>query len=243
MITGINKRLVGIALLLAFALTSTYSAVAAPEGIMNYTQLASQTKQPLAGAPITAQGGNITTLSISMNSQTKTWQGFVGNLSANLTLEDTTGDKMYFWNVTNISGEIYASRNGTIDWNYISVQNDCAVDEDLTGKGSDRVSKTFDPSSNTVNFSVGTIAINSSTSCSALPNVNNTKQKQLGTNLFENVILTRGTTPNGNQSIYVGILQDSGVNGFDGQMYNFQLLLPVNRTSGFTTYYLYAEIE
>jgi hypothetical protein len=241
-IIKIPRRLVALALLLFMGITSITAAYAEPEGA-NYTVLYSETKTPTNGTPITAQGGNITHLSVITNSQTKTWQGFVGNITGNLTLSDASNNRLYSWNLTNISGQIYASRNGTINWNQISVQNDCSVDEDLTGKGSDRVSKTFDPSANNISYSVGNIQINASTTCAALPNVNDTKQKQLGTYLFENTILTRGTVPNGNQSIYVGILQANGVNGFDGQYYNFQLLVPVNKTSGFTTYYLYAELQ
>ncbi|MEM4266337.1 MAG: hypothetical protein QXX65_04655 [Candidatus Woesearchaeota archaeon] len=222
------------------ALVNATAVLATPEGVQNITIIDSQRRTPAGPSQIVAQGGNITTLSIAIQHQTRGWQGFVGNLTANLTLEDASGERMFAWNITNISGEIYASRNGTIDWNLISVQNDCSVDEELTGKGSDRVSKTFKPSANTVNFSVGTIQFNSSTTCAAWPFVNNSRQTT--TNLFENILLSRGTTPNGNQSIYVGILQD-GVSGYDGNTYNFQLLVPVNRTSGFTTYYIYAEIE
>lgn len=229
-----------LVVLLFIGLAGINVAFAMPGGVDNITILDSQRREPGPGTQISAQGGNITTLSISTRSQTKNWQGFVGNITGSIILEDASNSSLYAWNLTNISGEIYASRNGTIDWSYISVQNDCEVDEELTGKGSDRVSKTFSPSANTVNFSVGTIQINSSTSCAVLPFVNNSKQKT--TNLFENILLTRGTTPNGNQSIYVGILEN-GVHGYDGQVYNFQILVPVNKTSGFTTYYIYAEIE
>jgi hypothetical protein len=176
-----------------------------------------------------------------VNTQTQVWQGFAGNITGNLVLDDSSGDRFYSWNLSNVSGEIYASRNSTVDWNIINVQNDCTVDESLTGTKSDRVNRTYTASSNTVNFSVGTIAINSSTACATMPFVNGTRQT--ATNLFENTILTRGNVSNGNQSIYVGILQANGVAGFDQQEYNFQLLVPVNRTTGFTTYYMYAELD
>jgi hypothetical protein len=71
--------------------------------------------------------------------------------------------------------------------------------------------------------------------------------------MFENLILSaehNNATPQqgnfvvgGNQSIYTGILQLNNVHGFDGQMYNFQLLVPVNRTSGFNQYFFYAELN
>ncbi|MEM2915975.1 MAG: hypothetical protein QXT19_01265, partial [Candidatus Woesearchaeota archaeon] len=87
---------------------------------------------------------------------------------------------------------------------------------------------------------VGKIEINSSTACSALPFVNGSRQKT--TNFFENLIL-RTATGATNETIYTGLLEVDGTSGFDGGEYNFQLLVPVNKTTGFTTYYLYAEIE
>ncbi len=238
-----SKRALALALLLIAMLLQASSALALPEGLDNITIVDSQTRTPRQGAPLTAQGGNITWLNISVSSKTIAWQGFVGNLTnSGLVLEDASGDRFYTWNLTNVSGEIYASRNSSIYWYNIWPQNVCAVDEELTGKGGDRVSKTFEASANTVNFSVGTVLINSSTACAALPNVNNTKQKQLGTNFFENIILTTSTGAI-NSTIYAGILEQDGTAGFDHGYYNFQLLVPVNKTSGFTTYYLYAEIE
>lgn len=238
-----KKAVLVLAISLLIAAVGANAVLATPEGVTNITILASQQKSPQGGVAIAAQGGNITSLNIASVTQSKAWQGFVGNISANLSLSDAAGSKMYMWNVTNISGELYASRNSSINWNNIYVVNNCDVDEILTGQGSDRVSKTFDPSANTVNFSVGTIAINSSTACAALPNVNNTKQKQLGSNLFENVILSPQQGTLQNITIYTGILQDQFVHGYDSQDYNFQLLVPVNKTSGFTTYYIYAELE
>ena len=243
MIINVKRRLLGIALLLIVTLVSANAVLAVPEGLDNTTIVDSQTRGIRQGAPITAQGGNITWLNVSLRSQTSAWQGFVGNITnSGLVLDDSSGDRFYSWNLTNVSGEIYASRNSSIYWTNIWPQNVCAVDEDLTGHKSDRTSKTFDASANTVNFTVGNIAINSSSACSALPNVNNTKQKQLGTNFFENIILTTSNTAL-NSTIYTGILQQEGTAGFDSGYYNFQLMVPVNVTSGFNTYYLYAEIE
>jgi hypothetical protein len=237
----VSNRVLCIALLISLLLISAEAAFAAPEGVYNITRLASERRTPLGGTQVSAQGGNVTTLSIVSKSQSTAWQGFVGNISGSIVLDNAANSTFYSWNITNITGEIYASRNSSINWNIIYAVNDCAVDEDLTGKNSERTSKTFTANDNTVNFSVGTIAINSSSACAALTNINNTKQKQLGTNLFENVILINSNSST-NSTIYTGVLQN-GVAGFDSQLYNFQLLVPVNHTSGFSTYYIYAELD
>ena len=243
MVTKINGIVLVIALLLIVSLMSANAVLAVPEGLDNITIIDSQTNTPTLGAPVTAQGGNITWLNISLKSQTGAWQGFVGNITnSGLVLDDTSGDRFYSWNLTNTSGEIYASRNSSIYWYNIQPQNICAVDELLTGSGSDKTSRTYTASANTVNFSVGAILINSSSACSALPNVNNTVQSTLGTNFFENIILTTSSTAL-NSTIYTGILQQAGTAGFDTGYYNFQLLVPVNSTSGLNTYYIYAEIS
>ncbi|MEM4243025.1 MAG: hypothetical protein QXM31_03940, partial [Candidatus Woesearchaeota archaeon] len=84
------------------------------------------------------------------------------------------------------------------------------------------------------------LVVNASSVCTAWPYVNDSKQS--GTYLFENTILTAGTVPNGNQSIYVANFEYQ-TNGFDTLLYDFQMLVPVNRSSKFTTYCLYAELE
>jgi hypothetical protein len=237
----ITRGVLGIALLLFITIASSAAVLAVPEGLDNITAISSETRTAKGGAPITAQGGNITKLNISVISQTIAWQGFAGNITnSGLVLDDSSGDRFYSWNLTNISGEIYASRNASLYWSNIYPQNVCAVDEFLTGRGSDRTSRTFTASANTINFSVGTIAINSSSACSAKPYVNGSKQTT--TNFFENLILSTSTGAL-NSTIYTGILQADGTAGFDQGYYNFQLLVPVNKTTGFTTYYLYAELE
>lgn len=233
--------------LLFISMAGAMSVFAIPEGVDNITIYNSTRRGALGGAPITAQGGNISLINITARRQTISWQGFAGNITGSLVLDDASSSRFYQWNLTNITGEIYFSRNASINFNIIYPQNNCTIDEILTGPRADRVSRTFFNNTNTVNFSVGTIAINSSTACSAKPFVNSTAQSS--TNLFENVILSAETNNEtnfsigGNQSIYVGILQDLGTAGFDTKFYNFQVLVPVNRSSGFATYFVYAEVD
>jgi hypothetical protein len=239
------QRAIRLALLLFLVVGAIATAFAAPEGIEEITILSSERRTPSVAKNITAQGGNITRLNISASTQTIAWQGFAGNISGSIVLDDASGDRFYRWNLTNISGEIYASRNSTLVFTSIFAVNDCTVDESLTGTRADRVNRTYSKSSNFVNFSVGAIAINTTTACAAYPFVNSSLQSSA--KLFQNAILTPdGNLLNGSQinnSIYAGILQDFFVAGFDFQHYNFQLLVPVNRTSSFNTYAIYAELD
>jgi hypothetical protein len=229
-------------------LFSTLSVVVAavPEGVDEVTILSSERRTAPPPRNISAQGGNISRIRVNASQTTPAWQGFAGNISGQIVLDDASGDRFYRWNLTNISGEIYASRNSTLVFTSIFAVNDCTVDEIFTGSGvRDRVNRTYFSNSNFVNFSVGTIAINTTTACAAYPFVNSSLQAT--TKLFQNTILTPdGNLLNGSQinnSIYAGILQDFGVAGFDFQHYNFQLLVPVNRTSTFLQYSIYAELD
>ncbi len=209
-----------------------------PEGILNYTIEQTQTRAPQAqGLPITAYGGNITWLHINLVQQTKSWQGFVGNASGEITLDDTASETLYSWNVTNMSGEIYASTNCSIDWTTVAALNDCAVDDPLTGTGADSASNTFTPSSNALTYTILTTTIAAGTACAAWPYVNDLPQSVD----FENVILE--TSNGSNQTIYSAIINGSEPIGFDGEQFDYQMLVPVNQTAGSTTYCLYAEID
>lgn len=213
-----------------------------PEGVTNYTILKTETRAKNPPLAITAVGGNITWLRINQLQQTRRWQGFVGNISGQLVLDDASNNTMYAWNVSNISGEIYASTNCSIDWNYVTPQNDCAVDNVLTGTGADSVSNTYAPSSNANTYQILNLAINASSTCTAYPYLNDTPQT--ASTLFENIILAAGanaTTTNG--TIYAADIQQYEATGFDYQEYDYQMLVPVNASTGTTTYCLYAEID
>jgi hypothetical protein len=214
-----------------------------PIGVENYTIRKTETKtQNPAGLPITAVGGNITWLQINQLAQTRRWQGFVGNISGKLVLDDASNNTMYSWNVSNITGEIYASTNCSIDWNAVTPQNDCSIDNVLTGIGADSVSNTYTASNNTKTYQILNLVINGSSACTAYPYVNDSQQT--GQNLFENIILAAGTNASAtNQTIYAADIEGTEPLGFDGEQFDFQMLVPVNVTTGTTTYCLYAEID
>jgi hypothetical protein len=238
-----------ILFLLFFAFgVSAVIVQAAPEGVFSVAIRNSERRTANASVNVSAQGGNITRLNVSFNSQTSAWQGFAGNISGNIVLDDATGDHFYTWTLFNVSGEIYASRNTSLNFNTIYPTINCSVDQvGMTGIGADRTNRTYSEFFNVRNFSVGTIAINSSTACAARPYVNSSNQTS--TSLYENIILnseTSNTTQLNvtiNNTIYVGILELDGTTGFDAQQYNFQLLVPVNKSVTITTYAFYAELD
>jgi hypothetical protein len=227
----------------------TYAAIAfaAPEGVSSVVVRDSE-RRTANSTNVSAQGGNITRLNVTVSVQTSAWQGFAGNISGNLVLDDASGDRFFAWTLFNVSGEIYMSRNNTLNFNTVYPTINCSVDQTgMTGIGADRTNRTYIAFFNARNFSVGTIVINSSTACAARPYVNSSNQTS--TILYENIILNSETNNESffnktiNNTIYVGILELDGTTGFDGQQYNFQLLVPVNKSTTFSTYAVYAELD
>lgn len=184
-----------------------------------------------AGTPgnATAQGGNITLVNLTGRGRVRAWQGFYGQVAGNFSLEDTTGDVLYSWDITNHTGEVYASRFSTIDFTTVEGVTNCTVDEDLTGPGRERTNRTF--TNATVNFTVGDININAS--CRTFTYVNNASS----TNWEEIIINATGVT-----SIYVVKINES-TSAFDGSLQDYQMIVPDNRTAATTVYYFYTEFD
>jgi hypothetical protein len=72
---------------------------------------------------INAMAGNLTQLSITALSQTRTWQGYYGDISATITLDDAQNFTMYDWYDAEPQGEIYAATATVPDWSTIHCFN------------------------------------------------------------------------------------------------------------------------
>ena len=71
-----------------------------------------------------AMAGNITELSVNTEfSITQSWQGYFGNVSGTIQLADNGDNVMYNWSLASPEGEIYASTNNSVVWNYIQCFN------------------------------------------------------------------------------------------------------------------------
>lgn len=124
-----------MALLLPFAAF----AASAPTAPSTLTQGPSSTFDESNYAPIgtNAIAGNITQLTIKGISQTRAWQGYYGNVSGTITLDDANNNTFYNWTAAEPRGYIYASIQsiGTPDWSNVV----CG----LTGTGSNNKATNF----------------------------------------------------------------------------------------------------
>ncbi len=224
-----TRYIVGIILFL-IAVSAVAVIATDPDGA-TITAGTPQTKTPTAPGSILAEGGNVTPANLAASSKTKSWQGFWGNVSGNLTLEDTAADIFYDWNITNKTGEVLASRNSSIDFTTIAGVEVCTVDEDLTGNGNDATSKTFTNAS--VNFEIAGTTITEA--CHTYTFVSSGAQ----TTDFEEII----TSATGVTSIYVTRINASAI-GFDGGTTDYQIIVPENKTKNTVdTYYFWVEFD
>jgi len=193
------------------------------------------TAAPKEATSVTAKGGNITAMNFSVETQTYYWQGFFGNVSGNIVLDDAAGNTFYDWAVSAPAGELYASRGSAIQWDNIICANSTHVasEEVLTGDGSDSVSNTF-TSNNTQEFYVGTVRFPVDNCSYATKTYNSSGVK--GT--FEEILLYDDDS----DLIYTTIIQnDAG--GFNQQTVDFQILVAENGTDASSTpYYFFIEL-
>ena len=226
------KRLLIVAIMLIALSAAT--AYAQPTGAKVTQGAQERGTVSITPGNATAAGGNITPVNLTSKTITEAWHGFYGQIVGNITLEDSAGFRMYAWAFNQTGGEMFASRSNAVSWAVIAAHNDCTIDQDLTGTGSDRTNMTFTPSANTA-FTVGGVPIGANSACTTYTYVNNASQAAD----FEEVILFDNST---NTSVYTCLLE-LDTTGFDGGAYDFQIIVPDNRTTAVETYYFYAELS
>lgn len=187
-----------------------------------------------------AQGGNVTGLNIHALTVTQSWQGYYGNVTGTVTLQDSRNYTFYNWSAAQPSGEIYATRNSSVSFADIN----CSGLANLTNEETFLGQSASDPDSvrNTFNrlvhpsFTVGSMTIPANNCNSTNGYVNNNSQ----TGNFVMVLLN-----NKHNMIYTTIINNS-VTGYDGAPHDFELLVGENEKTGnigATAYYFFVELS
>lgn len=117
------NRILLISVLLV-VLLSAFAIAAEPFGAtVTPTTPSDRGSADAAGSDTNAIAGNITNMDVSGFTITQSWQGYFGNVTGVITLEDSAGNVMYNWSESSPEGEIFASTNSSITWNYIQCFN------------------------------------------------------------------------------------------------------------------------
>lgn len=233
-----NAMKIVIFVIAIFGILSFVMAVPSGPDTVNVTS--NETKSANAAQEVNISGGYIATLNLTATVQNIKWKAFVGWINGMFTLDDSAGSTIYDWQLTTISGEVYATRSSSsVTWSGIT----CSTPSDLENENivlshsgiDDNITATFDDTTHSA-FSVGSSVINAN-SCRTLNTyVNNVSQDDE----FEEVILDDGSS-----LIYATILEQD-IPGFDGNDYDFQMIVPENASIYFnsaTPYYLYVELS
>ena len=228
---------------------------AIPEGPDSISRGVSERKT-LAGGGSTqqAEGGNITPLFISTERVTKRWQGYYGNISGGILLDDAAGNSLYSWGLAEPSGEIYASNYSTVTWTNIDCINFTTNTSVLKynvselnafigyGEGEqgflDSINGTFNQTfgNDGSTFQVGSRTINNADNCSMVTLYNASGYQ---TDLYREVLLTDNT------SIIFTALISQNKRGFNNIIADFQMIVGVNGTVDGTVrnYYFFVELS
>ena len=222
---------------------------ATPQGPTSISTVLNETRSNTAPIALNISGGYISTLNINATTQNVRWKGHVGNVTGKLSLDDGNGSTFFDWTLSTITGEIYATRNSTTPlWTNLRCANATLLERENVlmnhTSADDNISKTFNGTTH-ASFVAGSVAFGANT----CPTLNTYRNNVTQDTDFEEMALTdlnstaNFTTTNGN-IIYTTILE-SDLAGFDGNTYDFQLLIPENGAPGFssaTTYYIYVEL-
>lgn len=214
---------------------------AVPSGpIITFNQTYNYT--PQVAAQITTPGGSFTTLFINATTQTPRWKAYVGNVTGKLALDDANTKSIFDWSLTSITGEVYATRNTSVDWSSITCANTAVIEnEDLSLNMSieapDTINKTFSYQVHR-SFYVGTVYIQNSTCRSLATYIDDSAQIINETAKFQEMLLMDTSL----KMVYATLINQN-TTGFNGQKYDFQMIVPENEFQVTpSTYYLYVEL-
>jgi hypothetical protein len=79
--------------------------------------IANKTRRTVGGPTSTsAAAGNVSQLTLTGSSTTQTWQGYYGNVTGMIRLDNAANQAMFTWRMPYPSGEIYASEISSVNW-------------------------------------------------------------------------------------------------------------------------------
>ena len=247
-----TKELLLAGAFLVILLWGMVAVFAAPLGPNTVSLInSSRRADTTTGQIVYAEAGNVTELNINDIIITTNWQGYYGNVSGNIVLDDAEGSSMYNWNLADPQGEIYAANTTVTSFATVSCVNLASnglsgnlnesileTNYNISTNAADGISETFNWTY-AGSFQVGTKTINAAGSCPLVyTNVNDAGQARD----FPEVILG---ADNNATLIFTALLNQS-IDGFktgSNDKYDFQMLVAENGGNPSTTpYYFYVEL-
>jgi hypothetical protein len=237
-----------IILVIALALLSLKVLAADPTGPESIERGADERRPTADPIAVQAQAGNVTALTINATKITSRWQGYYGNITGTITLDDANNATMYSWEIASPQGEIYAVNDSTTPtWGDIVCFNfsKTSAEQNVTLSGlqdslgmnstdADTVNKTFNHTFKG-SLTVGSVTLTEGDGCQV---VSLNVEDKYDAAKFNETILTDNTT----KIIYTALLEQDAT-GFQGSNLDFQMIVGENGdTTEATSYYFYVEL-
>lgn len=186
-----------------------------------------------------AQAGNVTALTIEAISITESWQGYYGNVTGTITLDDSSNFTFYNWSQASAQGEIFASRASSVTWASIRCATEGEVTTEETALGqdatdADAVNNTFSNATNHPGFDIGATPIVAD-DCWATNAFDNTGAQN---SYYYQMLLHDGA------NIVYSTLLDGPQTAFNGHTADFQLLVGEDGhgNTATTPYFFFVEL-
>jgi hypothetical protein len=241
-----KKGLVFFLLLACVSLSFFPSILADPSG-------ASISGAVTANGPIVSNGtrsdprATITTLALNSLQQDQHWKAYVGNVTGRLTLDNPNNYTIYDWDLSSITGQVYASRYNNLTWTTVTCASQGLIVNEstfhnMTSSSSDRINTTFNWTIHK-QFNVGANTIAQNTCNSTVTYVNDTRPVPTISSKFQEILVEDA---NG-YLVYLTGIDDNSL-GYDNSstsnLVDFQMIVAESDVKGSPTpYYFYVELR
>jgi hypothetical protein len=243
----------GFLVLVLFTIVCATMVLAAPVGPDRLNVVSSSSRLTSAsGKSIPALAGNVSELSINNTVITTGWQGYYGNVTGTIVLDDALNNTMYSWSLADPRGEIFATRDTDgVNWGTGNIV--CA---DLTEIGAEETALNFNSGGVQSNDGFGeTFAFTTHPAFSASGNsfaanacnftVSTYVNDGPGVRSFNETLLY---STSDTSLVYAALIFPGGSDGFktDATAYDFQMLVAEDGHGADvspTNYYFYVELE
>ncbi|MBW2967903.1 hypothetical protein KY362_05450, partial [Candidatus Woesearchaeota archaeon] len=235
------------------------------------TFVKNETTGGLSGTVQNHTRGYIYYYNIDESAPTQKWKAYVGNITGEYALQDSSGNAIYDWTMTSVQGEIYATKEapsggqgwfagGIPSWTSIQCANSTMItneqaDFNHTAADEDSYTNTFKNGNNfnLTTFYAGTTQVTDSSVIGSVGDCYGLYLMKNNTDQFtdwEEVVLTDGTSEDEGSGdiqfdiIYAALIENN-VYGYDNTLMDFQILLPESGLQGDQTnvaYYFYVEL-
>ncbi len=257
-----KKKIILYVPLVFLLILAVVSVVKATVDGATVTALQNTTMATVTPNQVAAFAGNITRLNVESKFNTRAWQGYFGNVSEAIALEDSSGNKLYNWTEANPKGEIYVA-NDTPTFTEMQCFNltangTLAGDNDAPGSTSvkglnattlesqfgiqaahkDGVTETFSDSTSHNEFLTGSLNF----TVAECPAVNLNDASGPSSNFQEALLYA----PSLNIPVFASLIKQNGATGFDSGTHEFEAIVLEDGHSGntaLTTYYFYIELD